>query len=514
VSNRDQRENTSAATLEASTARCIVEGDAGRAKSAKQVVPNTATFTARKSRGNAPLATGADATTHYNHATVKRSTLAAMLIAGAIARALAIPLPGTRDVSDWKATAFVASSDLLGVYGTGGSPPDERVLVWGNIKVKTEYPPVSQLEMALVGRAYRWIDPEFRDGPVLTALIKTPGLIAEIVFVAVLLTWGRRTFGAAAEWAAVAFWTNPAVWLTGSVLGYLDAQMAVPATLALLTAATGRARLSGALAAIAVLTKPQAIFILPVVGMLVLFRSGRVQPRAAAGALGGASAVALLCVLPFVLAGTWPSMFRAFQRFAEHDLVSGTATNLWWAVTWAAGSFARLSELGWAGALSRPATMVRISTAVAAGVPNPRIVGTVMTAAALVWAVWTMWRSRGVMTAGRGALVAAWCVLAYFMLSGQVHENHAYLALPLLGFAAGAMPALRLMYWLISAAYALNLYLFYGLGRTLPSVIDRQWTFIDLTVLLALAYGLLVAFLTLKVATAAHYNQRTDVPLG
>ena len=482
--------------------------------SATQIVPNTATLTVRKSRGIAPVATGADATTHYNHATVKRSTLAAMLIAGAIARALAIPLPGTRDVPDWKATAFVASSDPFGVYGAGGSPPDERVLVWRNIAVKTEYPPVSQLEMAIAGRAYRWIDPEFRDGPVLTALIKAPGLVAEIVFVAVLLTWGRRTFGAAAEWAAVMFWINPGVWLTGSVLGYLDAQMAVPATLALLAAATGRPRLAGALGAIAVLTKPQAIFILPVLGMLVLFRFGRAQQRAAAGALGGASAVALVCVLPFVAAGTWPSMFRAFQRFAEHDLVSGTATNLWWAVTWAAGSFARLSELGWAGALSRPATMVRISTAVAAGVPNPRIVGTVTTATALAWAVRVMWRSRSVLTAERGALLAAWCVLAYFMLSGQVHENHAYLALPLLGFAAGAMPALRPLYWLISAAYSLNLYLFYGLGQTLPPVIDRHWTFIDLTVLLALGYGLLVVLLTRKVAMAAHYNHRTDVPLG
>jgi hypothetical protein len=40
---------------------------------------------------------------------------------------------------------------------------------------------------------------------------------------------------------------------------------------------------------------------------------------------------------------------RALQRFGEHDVVSGTATNLWWLVTWAAGSFIRLSELGWSG---------------------------------------------------------------------------------------------------------------------------------------------------------------------
>jgi hypothetical protein len=245
--------------------------------------------------------------------------------------------------------------------------------------------------------------------------------------------------------------------------------------------------------------------------MMILIRSGRVQPRAAAGAVAAASAVALTCVLPFVAAGTWPSMFRAFQRFAEHDLVSGTATNMWWAVTWAAGSLARLSELGWAGALSRPATMVRISTAVAAGLPNPRIIGTVMTAAALGWATW---RSRRGLTAERGALVAAWCVLAYFTLSGQVHENHSYLALPLLGFAAGAMPSLRPMYWLTSAAYALNLYLFYGLGQTLPPAIGRHWTFIDLTVLLALAYCLLVLLLTRRVAAATHYNHGTDVRFG
>ena len=436
---------------------------------------------------------------------MKRSTLIAILIAGAVARVMALPLPGTRDVPDWKATSFVASEDLLGIYGAGGSPPAERVLVWRDISIKTEYPPVSQLEMAFAGRLYRLIDPEFNDGPVLTTLIKAPGLAAEVVFVSILLTWGRRTFGAAAEWAAAAFWINPAIWLTGSALGYLDAQMAVPATLALLAAAADRPRLAGVLGAVAVLTKPQAVFILPVLGMTVLCRPGRSQPRAAASAVLAGLAVAVVVFLPFAAAGTWPSVLRAFQRFGEHDLVSGTATNLWWAVTWAAGSLARLSELGWADALSRPATMVRISTAVAAGLPNPRLIGTGLTAAALGWAVW---RSRRGLTAERGALVAAWSVLAYFTLSGQVHENHSYLALPLLAFAAGAVPSLRPMYWLISAAYALNLYLFYGLGQTLPPVIDRQWTFIDMSVLLAVGYCTLVVLLTVKVATAT----RIDAP--
>ena len=426
-----------------------------------------------------------------------RRTLFLILGLGALARVVTLPLPGTRDVPDWKATSFVASSDFLRVYGGGGWPPEERKVAWRDIAVTTEYPPISQAEMAVVGRLYRIVDPAFDDTPLLTALIKAPGLAAELVMVIALLTWGRRMWGEqTARWAAAAFWINPGVWLAGATLGYLDAQMAVPASLALLAAADDRPRLAGVLAAVAVLTKPQAIFILPVLGLVILCRGGRVRWREGVSATVAALAVAIAAVAPFVLAGTWPSLLRAVQRLGEHDLVSGTATNLWWLVTWAAGSAVRLGELGWAAALSRPATMVRITTAVQSGLPNPRTVGTLLTLAALGWAAW---RARTGLTRPGGALLAAWCVLAYFMLSAQVHENHAYLALPLLGVAAAEVPRLRAVYWTLTAAFVLNLYLFYGLGQTLPPLIDRGWTFIDMSVLLAAAYAGAVIWLTVEV---------------
>ena len=119
----------------------------------------------------------------------RRAALWVVLLICAIARAVVLPLPGTLDVPDWKATAFVGSQDLLGIYGHGGSPPEERRMIWEHISVTTEYPPVSQLEMAIVGRVYRMIDPEFHDGPLLTVLIKLPGLLAEILLVWALLTW-------------------------------------------------------------------------------------------------------------------------------------------------------------------------------------------------------------------------------------------------------------------------------------------------------------------------------------
>ena len=429
-----------------------------------------------------------------------------VLIAGAIVRAVVLPLPGTPDVPDWKATAFVVSADFTGVYGTGGSPPNERRLTWEGISTTTEYPPIDQIELAIVGRLYRLVDPEFHDSPLLTVLIKLPGLIAELIFVVAMLTWGRRVLGDAAVWAAAAFWISPAVWLTGAVDGYLDAQMAVPAVLALLAAIDRRPRLAGVLFAIAVLTKPQALFVLPMIALVLARRDSRSQ---VVPAILTASAVGIVACLPYVIAGTWPSFLRALQRLGEHDLVSGTATNVWWLLTWAGGSFIRLSELGWVDALSRPATLVRISTVVAQGFPNPRVIGVILTVAALAWGTWRAGRSVAGTTA---ALVGAWCVIAYFMVAGQVHENHSYLALPFLAIAAGAMPKLRRFYWLISAAYALNLYLFYGFGMTMPPVIDRSWTFVDMSVLLAVVYLVLWIWLTREVQLATRASGRASLP--
>ena len=108
--------------------------------------------------------------------------------------------------------------------------------------------------------------------------------------------------------------------------------------------------------------------------------------------------------------------------------------------------------------------------------------------------------------------MAAWCVIAYFMLAGQVHENHSYLALPFLALAAGALPRLRTLHWLITAAFVLNLYMFYGLGMTLPPAINRSWTFIDMSVLLSIVYLVLAVWLTLEMRAMTATSTATSRP--
>ena len=82
--------------------------------------------------------------------------------------------------------------------------------------------------------------------------------------------------------------------------------------------------------------------------------------------------------------------------------------------------------------------------------------------------------------------VAAFVVHAYFVLGVAVHENHLYLAVPLLAAAAAFRPRLRPVLAGVSGVLALNLYLFFGLGRGLP-LPPRNLTIVDSTVPLALA---------------------------
>jgi hypothetical protein len=179
-------------------------------------------------------------------------------------------------------------------------------------------------------------------------------------------------------------------------------------------------------------------------------------------------------------------MARAVASLAAHDMLSGDAANLWWAVGWAKRSLAAADDAG-AGVkgVTRPARIVRLSTVVAQGYPNPRPLATV---AVLLLAGWAVWRARRAPPAlPRLAAVAAFTVHAYFVLAVGVHENHLFLAVPLLALAAAARPGHRGLLYAVSAAVALNLNLIYGLGLGVGGALPRAATGVDATVLLALA---------------------------
>ena len=63
--------------------------------------------------------------------------------------------------------------------------------------------------------------------------------------------------------------------------------------------------------------------------------------------------------------------------------------------------------------------------------------------------------------------------------------------------AAGLDAGKRGGFWAISCGAAINMYLFYGLGGGWPPIIDRRWTGVDFSVIIAAALVAAWVFLTL-----------------
>jgi hypothetical protein len=407
----------------------------------------------------------------------RRGLLAAGLLLGAGLRLAALPLPGTSDVPLFKGWAQAAATrGMTQVYGTD--------LRWQQQRVKpVNYPPLSLGLVAAVGHAYGVLEPSFADGTAFTVLIKLPVIAADAALAALLFGAVRRARGErAGAAAALAYWLNPAVLIAGAVLGYQDSVMALPGLAALVAAAAGRPILCGALAAVAVLFKPQAVLL----GPSLLLALGR-HPRGAARAFLRAAAAGLLAaalvLAPFAVAGTTGRMVRAVAQLATHDMFSADAANVWWLVGWAKRGASRWSEDGLA-AWTAPVRILRISTSEAQGLPNPRPLGTALVLAAAAWAGW---RARQARELGLLAALGAFVVHAYFTLAVGVHENHLFLAVPLLTLAASLRPAFRGILLAVSALTALNLNFIYGFGLGVGGALPRGITGVDATVVLALA---------------------------
>jgi hypothetical protein len=435
---------------------------------------------------------------------MSRPLLTAWLAAGLLVRLAVLPLRGSSDVNYWKTWTANAARDLGGVYGVGPSAPVPNVLEWAQQQKTITYPPLAVEELAVTGKIYGAWNPQFTDGRSFDAAVKVPGVLAELAFTAILLSAGTRRFGSTvARRAALAFWLNPAVIIHGPLLGYLDAQVAVPATLSALTAFGGSGWMAGMWLGVALATKPQAILVAPVI-VGVMARRGGARGRSLAWMIVGAALAAGVTMLPFIWRGATRNVMLAVATAATHDALSAYAANVWWIVTWIGRASMDAATVGWPAALFQKVQMASISHIVARGWPSPRVIGTVVVAACTAWAGWRASRATGLADA---LAWAGWSVFAYFLFAAQVHENHVYLALPFFALAAALDERFRMPFWALSAADGLNVALFYGLGGDIPFP-ARVWRGFDLSVLLAFANLGLFVWITSRASRCAPCSAR------
>jgi hypothetical protein len=420
-----------------------------------------------------------------------RSSAFWLVCLGVLVRLAALPLPGTLDVSVWKIWAFAASTDdPARLYGVGGDPPQRRALRYRGRYATVDYPPLALDVLAGVGRLYRKWRPDFPDGPLLSAAVKAPVVLADAAVAGVLLVLGRRLASAAmGRRLALAYWTMPAVPLAGAALGYLDALAALPALGALLAGAAGLWGWAGALAAAAALTKAQGVLVWPALAWLAWRRAGL---RGLASWLAGVLLAGAAILSPVALAGALPNLAVALASLARHDMVSGNAANVWWIFTWVFRAWYELDRGVWA-AFTQPVRVLALSTVYELAHVSLRGPATVLAALAVAWGVWRSGLARRRLEdvsvshdIGRAAALAAWAVHAYFMFGAAVHENHLFLALPYALAATAVVPDYSRVARALGAMQALNLFLFYGVSESIGWLPPRI-LLLDSTVLLALA---------------------------
>ena len=415
----------------------------------------------------------------------RRGAFAAALIFGLLVRLTALPLPGTEDVTTWKIWAFGASRHVTHMYGVGGTPPVRGVVNWGSLETTVDYPPAALYVLALVGLAYRQMDPPFADSPALTAAVKIPGLLCGIGLTLLLAWTTRRITGSAraGRWAALAYWLNPATVINGEVLGYLDPLMMLPGIGAFVLLHLGAAESAGLALSTAILMKPQGILLVPAFA-LAAWHTGGARAMLRAAAAGILATVALM--LPFAAIGALPNMWLAFGSFyARRNILSGYAANVWWIANYALRAYYQIPRLGFPHAFFvEVRRIMAVSTFQEVGLPNPRPFASAAVAAT---AGWGLWRLRHSSDLAAHLLAAAFVVHAFFVLGVGVHEHHMMLAVPLLALAAALRRSLRPVFYVVSAIVALNMNLFYGIGMGIGYSIPRLLLGLDLTVILSVA---------------------------
>jgi hypothetical protein len=301
-----------------------------------------------------------------------------------------------------------------------------------------DYPPVTLYLDGIVGGGYRALADRSFDleralaSRGLTEAIKSIGVAFHLLGIVLLSRAVAAQAGAPAGYAAAAaYGLNPAVLYTVAHWGQPDPIHSFLLVLAVLLQAAGRPGSAGLAAGLALMTKPQAWVMLPLLVGAAALSGWRAAGRLAAGCAVGV----LVPALPFLIAGTWRQLLDVPGRVTGWmPYVNAGAHNFWWLVT-AGTNWERLwaDEGLWGDVTYRQVAL-----------------GLVISAAA--FSVW-LTRRRGLVA------VAPYYAFAWYVLTVQAHENHSFFVLPLLAVTLHTGPWPRVAFAVVTVTLLVNLVL-------------------------------------------------------
>jgi Gpi18-like mannosyltransferase len=318
------------------------------------------------------------------------------------------------------------------------------------------YPPFFMTILLGLGKLYALLVPSLEKTPLQMALVKLPSVAADmatgvVLYLAAMQIERRLGKASRAPLLAAGLWLlNPAVIYVSSIWGQFDAVHTLWMMAALLAGIKKRWVWSGAFLGLALLTKAQALTLIPLLALLAWWSGWRALAR-----WGIASAATLAAgLLPLWIGGAGQSLVQIYiKAVGYYPAMSMNAYNPWFI------AHIRTRELlgYWvedSTALLGPITIRHVGMALVAGY-------TLLLFAALL----RRWRAPSQQPSPQadaaqqiGAFfVAGLLTFGFFMLATEMHERYILPALaPLALVAALLRPALA-PYLLLSLTAFLNL---------------------------------------------------------
>ena len=267
---------------------------------------------------------------------------------------------------------------------------------------------------------------------------------------------------------------------------------------------------AGVFAAVAVLTRPEGVLILPALVVAAVALGARFALLRAT--LGAVLSAAVLFV-PFGLSAALPSMSIVLRGlYTRSDMLSANAANIWWIVSWGL----RVRAMG---PLTHPLPALRVLAlpAPVPSLPTPRRFSVLRfldvrhaaAAGVVLWWARVCWQAWGTVRLAVHAVVAALTVHIFFVLMVGLHEPQQILEVPLLALAAALEPSVRPVFYTVTVMVALNLNLFNGISRGWGWAVPRSITFIDASVILAAANVITLFWLSGLLADLVAESRRT-----
>ena len=318
------------------------------------------------------------------------------------------------------------------------------------------YPPFFLALLVGLGKLYALVVPSLEHTPLQSALIRLPGVLADMGVGALLFlaaTQIERLRGRASRLPLLAagLWLlNPAAIYVSAVWGQVDSLHTLWMLAALLAALHGRWGWSGVLMGIGLLTKLQAITVAPLLALLAWWAGWRSLARWAIAAAG----TFLAGLLPLWLMGAGQAVFDVyFGAVGFYPAMSMNAYNPWFIV-----QLRTREVLGYwledSTAVLGPVTLRHLGLGLLAG-----YVLLVLAALARRWRErpGRLWGQDSAVERLAAFFAAGLLVFGFFMLATQMHERYILPALAPLALTAALLRPARLPFVLLTVTTVLNL---------------------------------------------------------